>query len=132
MSPVVSPVVSTADLELARPRCDAARMGPRASLVVVGYAKVPRTSGAHGAAEVLAVSLRVDKETGTVVDVDSTAVSSVVRAWVADLLLGIDLSADIAPVLAEVDENYLSNAAGSLKQAIFDAWRRYAAYRAAR
>ncbi|TWF79343.1 uncharacterized protein DUF3870 [Pseudonocardia hierapolitana] len=123
-------MVSAADLELARPWCDAARMGPRASLIVVGYAKVPRTSGAHGAADLLAVSLRVDRETGTVIDVDSTAVSSVVRSWVADLLLGVDLSADISPVLAEIDESYLSNAAGSLKQAISDAWRRYASYRA--
>jgi hypothetical protein len=123
-------MVSAADLELVRPWCDAAPMGPRASLVVVGYAKVPRTSGAHGATDLLAVSLRVDRETGTVVDVDSTAVSSVVRSWVADLLLGVDFSADISPVLAEIDESFLSNAAGSLKQAISDAWRRYAAYRA--
>jgi hypothetical protein len=123
-------MVSAPDIPLPRPWCDAAPMGPRASLVVVGYAKVPRTSGAHGAADLLAVSLRVDRETGTVVDVDSTAVSAVVRSWVADLLLGIDFSADISGVLAEIDEHYLSNAAGSLKQAISDAWRRYASYRA--
>jgi hypothetical protein len=123
-------MASAADLEPARPWCDAAPMGARASLIVVGYAKVPRTSGAHGAADVLAVSLRVDRETGTVVDVDSTAVSSVVRSWVADLLLGVDFSADISPVLAEIDESFLSNAAGSLKQAVSDAWRRYASYRA--
>jgi hypothetical protein len=117
-------------VDLAGSWCDAARMGPRASLIVVGYAKVPRTSGAHGSADLLAVSLRVDRETGTVVDVDSTAVSSVVRSWVADLLLGVDFSADISGVLAEIDESYLSNAAGSLKQAISDAWRRYASHRA--
>jgi hypothetical protein len=126
----VTAVVSAPDIPLTSPWCDAARMGQRASLIVVGYAKVPRTSGAHGAADLLAVSLRVDRETGTVVDVDSTAVSAVVRSWVADLLLGIDFSTDISGVLAEIDEHYLSNAAGSLKQAISDAWRRYASYRA--
>jgi hypothetical protein len=123
-------MVTAPNIELSRARCDAARMGPRASLIVVGYAKVPRTSGAHGSADLLAVSLRVVRETGTVVDVDSTAVSSVVRSWVADLLLGIDFSADISGVLTEIDESFLSNAAGSLKQAISDAWRRYASYRA--
>ena len=42
----MSAVVSAPDVPLAGPWCDAARMGPRASLIVVGYAKVPRTSGA--------------------------------------------------------------------------------------
>jgi hypothetical protein len=98
--------------------------GPRASLIVVGYAKVPPTPGAHGTTDLLAISLRVDREPSTVVDVDSTAVSAVIRSWVSDLLLGVDLSADISAVLAEIDDSYLSNAAGSLKQAISDAWRR--------
>lgn len=109
-------------------RCDAGRVGGNAGLIVVGYAKVPRTSGAHGAGDLLAVSLRVDRATHTVVEVDSTAVSAMVRRWVSDLLLGIDLSEDLSDVLAEVDTGYLSNAAGSLKQAITDAGRRYAAH----
>lgn len=108
---------------------DAPAMGTRADLVVVGYAKVPRTSGAHGQTDVLAVSLRIDRASGTVTAVDSTAVSSVVRDWVAELLLGVDFSGDIAPVLAEIEASFLSTAAGSLKQAVSDAWRRYASHR---
>ncbi|MEU6711461.1 DUF3870 domain-containing protein [Nonomuraea sp. NPDC046802] len=105
-------------------------MGARASLIVVGYAKVPRTSAVHGASEFLTVSLRIDRETGAIIEVDSTAVASMVRDWVSELLVGVDFADDIGPVLAEIDAHYLSNAAGSLKQAISDAWRRYAAYRA--
>ncbi|HEY3472305.1 MAG TPA: DUF3870 domain-containing protein [Amycolatopsis sp.] len=105
-------------------------MGRRASLIVVGYAKVPKTSAAHGVHEFLSVSLRIDRETGAVVEVDSTAISAMVRTWVSELLLGVDFTADITPVLAEIDANYLSNATGSLKQAIHDAWRRYASHRA--
>ncbi|TQM14619.1 DUF3870 domain-containing protein [Pseudonocardia kunmingensis] len=123
-------VAVASELEVPRRWCDAATMRPRVSLIVVGYAKVPRTSGAHGATDLLAVSLRIDPATGTVVEADSTAVSAMHRAWVNELLLGVDFSADISGVLAEIDESYLSNAAGSLKQAIADAWRRYASHRA--
>ena len=104
------------------------QVAPCTSLVVVGYAKVPRTSGAHGNADLLAVSLRIDRITGRVLDADSTAASAVVRTWIADLLIGIDFAEDVSAVLAEVEEHYLSNAAGSLKQAILDAWRRYGLY----
>jgi len=116
---------------LAEPvRCHAVPVGSRDDLIVVGYARVPRTSGAHGVTDTLAVSLRIEAATGTVLEVDSTAVSSLVRSWIAELLLGTDFRADVAPVLAEIDAGFLSNAAGSLKQAITDAWRRYAAHRA--
>ncbi|WP_165974383.1 DUF3870 domain-containing protein [Nonomuraea deserti] len=104
-------------------------MGARTSLIVVGYARVPRTSAVHGASEFLTVSLRIDRGTGVIIEVDSTAIAGMVRDWVSELLVGVNFADDIGPVLAEIDAHFLSNAAGSLKQAISDAWRRYAAYR---
>lgn len=103
-------------------------MPEQGDLVVVGYAKVPRTSGAYSSHEVLAVSLRVDRRTGTVTEADATVVSNVVRSWLADVLVGADITGDPAPVLALIDDGFLSNASGSVKQAVIDAWRRFAAH----
>jgi hypothetical protein len=79
--------------------------------------------------EFFAISLRIDRQTRLVTEVDSTAVTGLVRNWLADLLLGVDFAADITPVLGEIEANYLGHAAGSIRQAISDAWRRYASYR---
>ncbi len=106
-----------------------APMDAAGSVIVVGYAKVPVTSASHATHELFSISLRVDPQTGTVTEVDSTAVTGLVRNWLSELLLGVDFTADIAPILGEVETRYLGHAAGSIKQAISDAWRRYASYR---
>ena len=98
-------------------------------MIVVGYAKVPAASASRAIHEFVAVALRVDSETGVVLEVDTTAVTSVVRNWVNALLLGTDFRQDIEPLMEEIDRNYLGHAGGAIKQAITDAWRRYAAHR---
>jgi hypothetical protein len=100
------------------------------NVIVVGYAKVPAASASRAVHEFMAVTLRVDSETGTVKEVDSTAVTSVVRNWIGALLIGIDFRADIEPIMREIDRNYLGHGGGAIKQAISDAWRRYAAHSA--
>jgi Domain of unknown function (DUF3870) len=106
-----------------------ATVGAGASLIVVGYAKVPRTSAVHGASEFLTVTLRIDRRTGSVLEVDCTAIAGLVRTWMSELLVGVNFAGDISAVLAEIDASYLSNATGSVKQAVVDAWRRYNAHR---
>lgn len=100
------------------------------SVIVVGYAKVPRTSASHAVHEFFSISLRIDPATDTITEADSTAVSGLVRRWLSEQLVGTNFAADIGPVLAGIEANYLSNATGSVKQAISDAWGRYAAHRA--
>jgi hypothetical protein len=97
------------------------------SLVVVGYARVASTAAAHAVQEYFTVALRVDASSGVVTAVDSTAATGLVREWLADLLLGIDLSVGIEPVLAEIEASYLGQGGGAIRQAVGDAWRRYAA-----
>jgi hypothetical protein len=96
-------------------------------VVVVGYGKVPNTSASHGSGDLLAVVMRVDPSTHRVTEVDSTAATRLVRDWIAQLLIGADASDSPSVLLDHVDSHYLGNAAGSVKQAISDAWRRYAA-----
>ncbi|QPP10249.1 DUF3870 domain-containing protein [Streptomyces bathyalis] len=103
---------------------------PADSMIVVGYAKVPATSASRSTHEYLSITLRIERDTGTVTEVDSTAVTALVRAWVAELLLGVDFGQDISAVTARIDSDYLGHGAGAIKQAVIDAWRRYAAYRA--
>lgn len=98
-------------------------------LIIVGYAKVPATSASRAAHEYLSISLRVDRRTGTVVQVDSTAVTALVRDWIAELLQDRDLGTDPDPVVEQIDKSYLGHGSGPIKQAVIDAWRRYAAYR---
>lgn len=115
----------------ARPRWDTPAvptpMPAPSSLVVVGYARVANTAAAHAVQEYFTVALRVDASSGVVTAVDSTAVTGLVREWLADLLLGIDLSVGIEPVLAEIDATYLGQGSGAIRQAVGDAWRRYGA-----
>lgn len=99
------------------------------SVIVVGYARVSTVSASHAVQEYFTVTLRVDRHTDVVTEVDSTAVTALVRGWLAELLLGTDFSADIAPVLAEIEASYLGQGNGAIRQAIGDAWRRYGAHR---
>ena len=111
---------------LALPRWDTPAMSTPRSLVVVGYARVANTAAAHAVQEYFTVALRVDAS-GVVIAVDSTAVTGLVRDWLAELLLGVDLSVGIEPVLAEIEATYLGQGGGAIRQAVGDAWRRYAA-----
>jgi hypothetical protein len=52
-----------------------------------------------------------------------------VRGWIAELLVGRALSADPRPVIEQIDTSYLGHGSGPIKQAVTDAWRRYAAHR---
>lgn len=99
----------------------------RDSIIVVGYARLATTAAAHAAQEYFAISLRIDRRTHVVTEVDSTAVTGLVRGWLAELLLGVDFSADITALLAEIEADYLGQGNGAIRQAIGDAWRRYAA-----
>jgi hypothetical protein len=75
------------------------------------------------------VSLLVEPPDSTVLAVESTASTAMTREWLSSLLVGADLQADESGFLAAVDRHYLGPAAGTIKQAIRDAWRRYAAAR---
>jgi len=97
------------------------------SLIVVGYAKLPAASASHSVHEYVSIVLLVDGSTGHVSEVDSTAVTALVRAFIRELLLGQDLTQSVEPILTEIDRSYLGHAAASIKQAVSDAWRRYAA-----
>ncbi|TDQ00199.1 uncharacterized protein DUF3870 [Labedaea rhizosphaerae] len=95
-------------------------------MIVLGYAKVPAQSTTHATQEFFSLSLLVEPPHCTVLAVDSTAATAMAREWLASLLVGADLSGDDGPFLDAVDRHYLGPAAGSIKQAIRDAWRRYA------
>ncbi|MFC4950686.1 DUF3870 domain-containing protein [Pseudonocardia sp. GCM10023141] len=110
-------------------RWQTAAMDPRTSVIVVGHAKVPALSASHAVQEYFTVSLRVDRATGVVTEVDSTAVTGLVRGWLAEVLLGVDLGGDITAALTEIEQAYLGHAAGAIRQATHDAWRRFASYR---
>lgn len=106
---------------------ETAPMTRRNSIIVVGYARVATTAAAHAVQEYFTITLRIDRRTHVVAEVDSTAVTGLVRSWLAELLLGIDFSADITPLLAGIEADYLGQGNGAIRQAIGDAWRRYAA-----
>jgi hypothetical protein len=99
-------------------------------MIVVGYAKVPATSTSRGTHEFFSVSLLVEPPGTTVLAVECTASTGMTRDWLSSLLVGADLSADETEFLDAVDRHYIGPAAGTIKQAIRDAWRRYAAARA--
>ncbi|QWF81180.1 DUF3870 domain-containing protein [Amycolatopsis sp. CA-230715] len=102
-------------------------MDARKHMIVVGYAKVPAQSTTHATREFFSISLLVEPPDSRVLAVDSTAATAMAREWLSSLLVGADLTADDAPYLAAVDRNYVGTAAGSIKQAIRDAWRRFPA-----
>ncbi|WP_281688976.1 DUF3870 domain-containing protein [Pseudonocardia thermophila] len=106
---------------------DTAPVAKRDSIIVIGYARVAAGAAAHAVQEHLAISLRIDRETHVVTEGDSTAATGLVRRWLAELLTGVDFSADITPLLAEIETAYLGHGNGAIRQAIGDAWRRYAA-----
>jgi hypothetical protein len=106
--------------------CDTAPVTTRNDIIVVGYARVAATAASHAVQEYFTVSLRIDRRTSVVTEVDCTAVTDLVRRWLAELLLGVDFSADIGPLLAEIETAYLGQGNGAIRQAIGDAWRRYA------
>lgn len=96
-------------------------------MIVLGYAKVPSQSTTHNAQELFSISLLVEPPGSTVVGVDSTAATAMAREWLVSLLSGADLAEDEGPYLAIVDRHYAGPAAGAVKQAIRDAWRRFGA-----
>ena len=78
-------------------------MDASASVIVVGYAKVPATAASHATSEFFTVNLRIDRRSGTVVEVDCTAMTGLVQRWLSELLTGADFTADIAPILNEIE-----------------------------
>lgn len=99
------------------------------NLIVVGYAKASATSASGELHQLLSVCLRVDRDTGTVIEADSTAATGLVRSWLAELLVGVDLTGDLMPVLTTIERNYLGQGGGAIRQAVADAARRYLRHR---
>jgi hypothetical protein len=98
-------------------------------LVVAGYAKVPETSASRGTGDLLSVVLRIDPESHIVLAADSTARTELVRKWLQDMVVGIDFSKPVGDLLDRIERLYLGNASGSIRQAVQDAWRKYATFR---
>jgi uncharacterized protein DUF3870 len=103
-----------------------AAMARSAGVIVVGYAKVPSGASVRAHHDTLSIILRVDRASGLVTDVDSTAVTALVRGWLVELLIGLDLNAPVDDVLHVIDRDYLGPAAPAIRQAVHDAWRRWA------
>jgi Domain of unknown function (DUF3870) len=94
-------------------------------VILSGHAKLPQDAVARALWQLLTIVVSVDPSDGTVLEVDSTLVTSPARGFVRQLMVGRSLAESPVPVLEDVQKYYAGGAKkaliAALKQ-VYDAW----------
>lgn len=91
----------------------------REEILITGYSKLPKgitASEMYGG--IIAVGLRIKRNTGEIIDCDCTLITRVAKEFVNEIIIGSNIK-DIENVEEDLQENYL----GSAKKAIISALR---------
>ena len=87
-------------------------------IFISGYAKPPENTTAAQLYKIIAVGLRVDRETGIIVEAECSMITEVAKSFVRDTLKGRNLLR-----IEEIEEQFNDNYFGSAKKALVTAVR---------
>lgn len=96
------------------------------TILVVGQAKPSRDDAIYNLHGEFYISLVLDRENGTILDVDCNTILSVTKNFVASMLIGKSIRDDVALLEKEIKERYFALTQKPLIACIKDAHNRFA------
>lgn len=95
------------------------------TILVVGQAKPSRDDAIYNLHGEFYISLVLDRENGTILDVDCNTILSVTKNFVASMLIGKSIRDDVALLEKEIKERYFALTQKPLIACIKDAHNRF-------
>jgi hypothetical protein len=103
-----------------------------ASVLLVGYAKLPEDTAAHALYGTVGVAMEVDANTGLVLAAACTMVPGLASEFVGRILKGVTLPDELEAALVELQERYLGPAQSAIIAAVRAANDRWESWRSER
>lgn len=99
------------------------------TFLLSGHARLPAESAAKTVYDILTVTVEVDADTWTVLQMDSTLITPVAQQFLRRHLVGIALSGSPEPVLEDLEHVYHAGAKRAVIAAVRDLYRNAAEIR---
>ena len=96
------------------------------SIIVSGFAQLPKGSTAYEAFKVVGVVLVIDPDTTQIIDADFTFVTTLSAKFLASIIVGYYLNQGIEPLLARIRERCFLSSQASIIQAVRACYIHYA------
>ena len=93
--------------------------------LVTAYAKAPQGTSMYESYKHVGVVLEVDCATHQVVEAEFTFITDLAQRFFNKLLIGVDLTASLDPVIEQIQNHYFAPSTGSFVVALKNAQKRY-------
>lgn len=94
------------------------------TIYAVGYAKLPSETTAKQVYEILAIGLRIDQQTGKILDASCTNLPSLGNDFLKEILIGKKIDEEIGIIAEEVRARYLCRTRNAVLAALDDLLKR--------
>ncbi|MEW9672435.1 DUF3870 domain-containing protein [Ammoniphilus sp. 3BR4] len=95
------------------------------TVLVTGFAQVPKGTTLYEMYKTMAVVLVIDCKTEVIEDAEFTCTTDLMNYYLSDLVKGYNLKEGINPLLDTVRQHCIIPSQGALVQALRSAWDRY-------
>lgn len=100
-------------------------MKPLKTILVTAYAKAPQGSSMYEIYKHAGVVLEIDKATHVIVDAEVTFITNLAQKYFEKLVIGYDLTADLKPLIDQIETHYFAPSSNSVIVALKAAQKRY-------
>lgn len=95
------------------------------SILVTAYAKAPQGTSMYESYKYIGIVLEVNKETHRIIETEFTFITHLAQRFFNSLLIGINLTEPLEPVIENIQSHYFAPSSGSIVVALRNAQKRY-------
>lgn len=95
------------------------------SILVTAYAKAPQGTSMYESYKHVGIVLEVDQATHKIIETEFTFITNLAQRFFNRLLVGVDLTSPLDPIIEQIQAHYFAPSAGSIAVALRNAQKRY-------
>lgn len=96
-----------------------------ATVFISAYAKAPQNTVMYENNKQIGVMLEIHKQNHIVVNADATFITALTKDYLKRVVIGVDFSKDISPLLKGIEQDFLIQSQGALIVALKVAHQKY-------
>ncbi|PWA08031.1 hypothetical protein DCC39_15820 [Pueribacillus theae] len=96
-----------------------------ATVFISAYAKAPQNTVMYENNKQIGVMLEIHKQNHIVVNADATFITALTKDYLKRMVIGVDFSKDISPLLKGIEQDFLIQSQGALIVALKVAHQKY-------
>lgn len=96
------------------------------TIMVTAYSNAPKNTSMYENNKVYGLILEIDKKSHVIVGAEATVLTELAKNFLNRMLVGVDFSKDIKPVIDEIQSSYFAPSQNAMIVALKTAHQRYA------